>query len=756
MIQKHLILRRTSVAIHRPFFLAKCAPLILALAIGTGFSTSRATPATGQAALNTQLVQFSQQTPADAQAKTTLTASADDLITALCAVLLTPGNTVSAADLVAGSILEDGGKSRTDRDQIAGRLVDAALRASDASNSANVAAVVKAVVQGNPTKKITAPGQKAAIAAALKLATGTDAGRTIAQQVMPLIAAGNEALAASISKGAIKKVGTDTKQVQSFVNGLFGPSAIVQVANRSAFCTALAKKLVPSNNKVAAGEVMGSSVETLNDQSIQTATAAAINDPVLAAATAEIVKATSAHLSNATTLTAFATALSTGKNAAIRGKIAGGAIQSGAAAETVSILNGARGTTVTSPADIAKFAKGSARGVTDATKITSIANTLKVGQSPTSTISIAEAMLISVGKANPSAAGAVYSALVPSGSSTFGTTIASVVKANGAAVGAIAKAEAATAGSDAIRVNTAASYLNKFQGAAMGVAQRVSELATNKVTFASDLVKKSPAFNQLASSIAVGVAITDPANVVNITTGVVIANATTSSQAASIAKAVGTVVDVEQAANIGATLAGLMTPTGGAGHLMISQASSVAFGLAKAIQKNPFVPTTNRADELGELAAAMVDSIITSNSVTSAAKREQAFKSIGLAIVSALQAKKTPNNVNLKADRREAADIAGSIAQTISVSSLAPAEKQALLSKNGVLAAQLSAAVGAKYSQSVKDAIAEVKALIGVGNGIVAGSEKIGKGGIPVGSATQTGKYEIGSVNDPETPKKNI
>jgi hypothetical protein len=736
--------RAVATALCRPFS-SRIAPLLVALGIGVGGSSLHATPDDGRLKLDAQLLDFNAQAQnPPGLAKTTLTASADDLMTAICAALLDPANTVTAEDLAAGALLEVAGKAREDRNLIAGRVVDAAVRASDSANNAKVAAIVKAVVGVNQGGKILdTAGRRAATRAGLKLATGNDSGRAIAQAALEAIGTTNQAAIESFATGVLKRVGGSTGQVQSFVNGFFGPQQFV-TGDRTQFSRSLAKSIVAFNRK-AAGEVIGSSVENANDAAIQAAAIAAIDNPFLSVAAAQIAAATAAHLSGMTP-TAFAQALSSGRGVTARGRIGAGVIAVAPASETAAIVNAVKGAGNLSATDLAKFGKAIATDLGDTAKITHIASTLKPGISTSAVRILGVSMIQNVVKANPSAAATVFTSLATSAPPSFRFDLADAVSKNNTAVGSIAGAVAQNAGD---KVGVAKEFLLRYQKATSGIAERVASLTGDKPAFATALISASGSFTSLAAGIAVGVSVADPANAAEITENVVLKNSTTESQASTIAKAVALAVDVEQIANIGTKLAAAMTATGAGATLKVSQASGVASALAKAIQKKPLVPTSNRLDELGELAASIVAGVLPS---TDDANRAQVVTGIGLAVIQSLRSSSAPNNVNLKADRRAAADIAGSIAQTIAISALTDVQKNSLLGATGKLATQLASAVGSKYAQTVKDAIAEVRNLVGSANVIVPGSEPTGANG----TATRTGKYETGSVNDPETPKKNI
>lgn len=732
-----------------------------------------ATPEQGQAAINAQLANFASQALKPAtKAKNTLTASASDLITAVCSVLLDPANTLSAADIAAGALLQSGGQVRPDRNALASRIVDGAIRASDPGDATSVAAIAKAVagVNDDGNNGVTGPnelkiaGKAAAIAAALKLATAPNSGGVIAQQSLPLILNGDEATLQKFAKKALKGVGTNAEQVRSFVDGLFDNGGVPNT-NRTTFSTILARSVI--SNRAAAGEVIGSIVvdtppgpshDTVILNAALTALDAGVSTSLLPAA-AEIVAATASQLDGTISPSSFATRLAGAPNvsAATKGLIAGGAIQAASDASTLAIISGVLGAAGHPVVDMAKFAGAAAThngGGTD-TKLEKIAGALGKDAPLGVKKAIGQEMIRTIGKSDPASAARVYNGLVNiAGDSDpvvasdtkrieFGIAITKTVPTSNAAIGAVAKAVAGPASDDVL---VAEIFIKNYQTTAVGVAQRVSELAADKAQFAKDLTGRNPAN---ASAVAVGVSITDPVHAENIVFATATFNRSTKARVAAIAGAVARVVNIEKAADIGTKLATNL----GTGGLKLSQAPAIAAAIAKSIQKNPGVPTSNRADELGELAASIVGGVL-GKSATPLAEAAL-VSSIGKQILKALSLKSKPNNLNLKADLREAADVAGSIAQTISLNPfLTPGQKTVLLDVNGKLARKLSAFVGVKYAASVHAAIREVRAA-GIGN-VVAGSEPIGSGGILPSQTSRVGKYEIGSVNDPETPKKNL
>src|SRR3954465_13394733 len=90
-------------------------------------SQSAKASATGIAILNTQLGIY-QSEENSTKALTTITASANDLVAALYTVLENGNfNNTDAADLAASALEASGGKFRSDKDKIAGRVAAAAL-----------------------------------------------------------------------------------------------------------------------------------------------------------------------------------------------------------------------------------------------------------------------------------------------------------------------------------------------------------------------------------------------------------------------------------------------------------------------------------------------------------------------------------------------------------------------------------------------------------------------------------------------------
>src|SRR6478609_8769034 len=88
----------------------------------------------GVALLNAQLATY-KDNENSSKDLTTVTASANDLVAALYAVLEKGTFTnVQAADLAASALETSGGKTRSDKDKIAGRVVSAALYGSHAES----------------------------------------------------------------------------------------------------------------------------------------------------------------------------------------------------------------------------------------------------------------------------------------------------------------------------------------------------------------------------------------------------------------------------------------------------------------------------------------------------------------------------------------------------------------------------------------------------------------------------------------------
>ncbi len=794
--------------------LARFAPAIVALSLSWSASTAFATPQDGQFAINEELRKFFQDQHVGTAQKTVLTATADELAAAIVAALV--DQSATPEDLAAGAFLAytppgtSTAKARSDKDKIAGRIVSTVLLGVASTDTATIADVLEGVLGANDpgvsqqgALELKVAGKALAVGAALQYATEDDAGSAIADKALASVSnpalsgTANEAAIKAFTISAIKTVGVNTGAIKSFINEvILAPNVTL---NNQLFVINVAKAVIA--NPAAAGEVIGGAAVGRVDSgtgSIEALTNAVIAESSLAKAVAQIVASTAAELTTETKteFTSFLVDSRPLAKPAFKGLIAAGAINAASLMETSSILTAAQGSNgLSASADLIAF--GSAAVTSNSgSKVTVIAQTIGTAiPDDANRTKLGTAMVKTVAVATPDAAGNVAEGILASSAtlraSISSKTILAQALAKGAptsnpAVGAIAAAvgDSFTAPTAQQLAQLSADIIKVASKAATGVAQSVSALSTvaDPVDFAKKLALLSPA---AASPIAVGVSLTAPASSDSVTKAIVLlvgpaGRALNTAKAPAIAGAVALAVDVEKAADIAFTLSGEMTATGapvqGELKLKLSQATALATSVAKAINLKPNITTSNRADELGELAASIVSQVLgRSVGRTTAAADAAELKlvtAIGKAVIASLSKKNVPADAYLAADQREAGDVAGSIAQTIAVSTLLSDEqKKALLGITlparatvGALEKALTAAVGRLSNsvpggpdsnrQLVTNAFTAVRAAYTANpaNPIVVGPEPIGTNG----QATTTGKYEIGSVNDPETPILNI
>ncbi len=322
---------------------------------------------------------------------------------------------------------------------------------------------------------------------------------------------------------------------------------------------------------------------------------------------------------------------------------------------------------------------------------------------------------------------------------------------------------------------------------------------TTTANLAAALVNDPGVASTSAGAVAAGVSLTDTSHTGLITAAVINAGAPAPGGTASaaynarqaaaltIANTVAVNVDVEAIGLIAQSVIPLLQPTTGATTKAPKLAASIgtlATSLAKAINLKPLVTQANRVDELNELAAEMTkqyllntaaapDGVDATGSTTSAAAvTEQkalvtALSAIGTSIFKGVSAKLLANTYNNQADVADIANgVAGAIAQVIALSNLSPAVKQVLLSTSqatGTLEKNLiTAATASKSTLQVSNAFTDVANTDTQHNGTygnVPGSTDRGTNN-PLGGTTgkyETGaNYEVGNVNDSETPIKNI
>jgi hypothetical protein len=774
-------------------FSACARALVPAVAVTLSWGTASQAQASdaGRAAINAKLAEFAAETTLPGKpivAKTILTAPADQLALAVYEILQegtftgTDPALDDAAELAQSALqaITSGTtlKARADKDKISGRIVNAAIQGAGAASDATVvAAILDAVLDvnattGNTKLQLTLAGAANATAQALKSAEGTDAGDEIAAVSVPTASATDKA-AQDFVTATLKAVGTSAANVKSFVD-----RALDNVNAPDAFVLNVARAIAAKQPAVA-GAVIGARAANLpTDAGVTTLATNATRDPKLAKAIADIVASTGEEV---TDVEAFAVSLATGVTAANKGAIAQGALRAAGIAQTSDIIDAILGIADGKAVlDKAAFAGQAAAGNGDsgiaaqvaleiANDFADLTNKTKVG------VAVIKAIAVS----SPDAAQDVAFNIAASAGAAIDNNLVAQQKlvqdlakaaptnaiAAGSAVAGVVD-EANTTAANQLAITAAA--IKVASKATVGIAEQVSSLGdvANKQAFATGLVGNDPATNKpyvtaaLAGSVAAGVALTDTANTGDIAAAVASANVGTQAQTLKIAGTVASVVDIERIADVGQEITELMSVTPPAGSKLpkLSSISALALSLAKAINTKPLnsrlefndISHANRVDELGELAAAMTAAALQKTT------DQKILASIGTSIFKALSSKLLPNAGNLAADFRDAAgDIAGSIAQTISMdSTLAVATREALLASNSVLVTTLAKAAKT-FGAEVTTAFNNVRTA-GVGTIFVdpdaSKNEAIGVNG----TATTTGKYEIGFVIDPETPSKNI
>lgn len=200
-------------------------------------------------------------------------------------------------------------------------------------------------------------------------------------------------------------------------------------------------------------------------------------------------------------------------------------------------------------------------------------------------------------------------------------SLALLVKASKPAAGAVFNGRAAELNNDTEKQTLANLALGTTTLAAVvqEIAAGVSATVSDSVAFTTSLLT-NPANLKNVLKIVPGIATgkpTDAGAVVDASFNVFVAQGTSSpivKGAALLAKSVGAVADIEQVQRVGVAIADRI---GAAGNQVVkySQLNSIATTLAKAIVSKPLAVTgpnrnANKVDELGELAAYMLNAVI--------------------------------------------------------------------------------------------------------------------------------------------------
>ena len=710
-------------------------------------------------------------------------AASSDLLLALAFALEDPANVTLTADEIAAGALEvvaSTGKSRADKDKIAGQII-ATVAASRTLTTAQLGAVLNKVYSVSTGLKPA--GKALAVAAALKsagaAANGNDLGAALA--TVPGISAEVSLLLQNTSKALGTGTYAASGQLKNFVNGL---SNSIASYGREATIKDAAEK-VAAANATAAGAFYGGLVLNhpagaySDNASLKTLALGIIADTKLGKAIGEILGNTLAGHTGRQTLDADLITAST--PVPVKSLIYQGILRAGTEADVAGVLDANALTGIT---DRATFAGVVSTGNgADSLKLSAIVKAIADGQDSAIKTKIGISVISAVAVNTPAAAGTATAALFDSAGASFsndtlrlafGTTVAPKIKGF-AAVGSMAAtiADRNTASTPSDLALLATSIMAKAPNAATDIAQQVSTLSTSKVggfaDFAALLANKNPKF---VLNAAVGVSITSPADAGVITAKVITHNSGTDKAAlgaaAKIAGAVALAVDEERAADIALELGDLMSDpkalTAGK-PIKLSSAVSIATALAKALQAKQGVSTTNTMDELGESAANLIASILGKSVGKDAAAKAKAeaqlVSAVGSAFLKALSPKPTLNGeygtdanlrlyaskATLKADQTEAQDIVGSIAQTILsyyTAQNSQATGTALIAPGSALEKAFLKLSGKKGSA---DLAAATTALNDVRNGL----------NNPAARFEDGTKAKINSsVNDKETDSRNL
>jgi len=528
-----------------------------------------------------------------------------------------------------------------------------------------------------------------------------------------------------------------------------------------------------------AADMTGFAPTTLTDAAVLAFVKSAAINPKLKGVVNGVVAGGFAYLSDAANRAAAGADLADEKQLkSLAGRVAAGTLQSRPALSTestASILNAIYQASGQTAAKLGTFAAQAALG--NAPVADEILNFAFAAVPPNSKTDskVATALASGVIKAiagnsasDISDAAAAAASFTRNGTPVFSEATKTVLAAalakaaakNFNAAGAATKGIVSTMGLGAAVPVSAAAIRGNTKAATL-IAQQVS-LLLGTPTAISDYAKTlagtvPPAF---AGAVAAGAAITDPANTAAIVTNVITGNGTpVQKQTLKIASTVATAVDIERIGQVAQAVGALLQPkTGGTASLpKITSLSSLATALTKAINvkplrdvNDPLTPNAgwhNRVDEIGELAAVLVNSALG----VSGGNDPKVLASIGTAIFKGISKKLLANAGNNQADLSDIAqDVAGAIFQTISVASNSVLPQQTrddLLKADGPLFLALKKAAG-KFGSAVDTALADVNGATGNPGRIVAGSEPLSNG--------SNGKYEVGSLVDPETPVQNI
>jgi hypothetical protein len=694
-------------------------------------------------------------------------------------------------------------KTRTDKNTLAPRLLDAAVFGSGLTEAADIVAILTALAKVNdtvsPALQLNFVGKAALIGRALQITDGGDpaAGAAIATAAREFAASAvgattNQKLQ-SFSILALKnteaagQVGSFMQEMLEFVTG--------DDAVKDSFAKAVAVGLA-GDRPIVAGEVMGGRAAQLTgDAALQVLALSALGDPLLAKAIGPIVAAITEHLVGDPAQ--FAADLVAGvpvikRTIALRGAIASGVLQNVTGAAAGAVIDKALTGKVPATADLYAFTNAAAMRTGDVAadvvvKMVSLVNEPAPTTNATIRRNIGIYAFRAIALSSPSSAALITQKLIDSSPAAFGTDgakaalavqFAQALPSYGPAVGAAAAGVAtrlSTRTVDSLAL-LARDTVRVAPLAALDIARDLSALlpASDYVAFAQaaalQLLANAPsiaagvAINAVADATVMDGQVTGGQTAGDIAAAVTLAGPTGAlqSKAIIIAGAVAAAVDEESAADVGVAIGALLDTGGKLPHL--SSIAPLAASLTRAINTRPFVPTRNRVDELSELAAELTRQVIVRRGPASTtALRASAIGTIFSSMKSGLVTLLV-NGGGFPADLKDATgEIVGAIAQTISIAVLE--NRLTAQQATDLLAAPTSLAdrkaleylltTAAKpFGGKVTAAFAEVRAaaLADPLDRIVPGTKTISNANTGGTITTTQGKYEIGSVIDPVAP----
>lgn len=802
------------------------SPIIAALALSwTGAQAHAAlSDADAQAALANQLTGFSAEEVTGAPKvyafptlavpnpkNSVITAPANDLVYAVYRIVGNgQGAIVTSVDdiatVVKAALSPVNGKSRTDINTVAARVLNAAIVGEELNGVAKIdfsadttGAELVEVLNAAATAsgaKLTTAGKEALVAQALKVADpDTAAGAAIAADISGTGAnAAFSALTASDTQkeafavAALKKVGTATSQVQGFSQQLLSN---VSAATLNTVGLKIATGV--ASTPVIAGDVIGGLVAQIkatatDSTASDTAIDALLNKVLTTAALAKdvtyaVAKSLPSYSGATPLLTKAATLVSalpaaketpTIKAAVLGGYLATlGTTPSASDVSTAVTTIDVIGKPLTA-AQLASFAGAASTAAPDAAGGIILAlsgqglfakptNSTAQKTEDTAFTAVAVAQLKAIAAtASVDAIDSLVSSTLTAGTTngytafteTSGDTLKlalAVSLAKAAPTNAVTTSEVVDAVYQQYTAKTEAALdtlatkalaaapksavnivkLLAVEAAALSTPVSAADFALHLVNDTGTGTDKFPAGS--AASVAAGAALADPTHIGEVAVAVINANATQQAKAVAIATAVAASANIEDIAKLGFSVASdLPAVKNGNGKVpaFTTTIASLATALGKAINAKTQEQTSNRVDELGELAAELTQAAIAKDPAGTTVATEATFQAIGTALFKSLSATLQENGGPFPADLKDAAEyITGSILQTISTSGLPAAEIAALLSSSGALEKALLAAAAKAFPK-------------GTVSGVTTGFNNV-NGGINI--------YETSTVNDPET-----